>query len=466
VIRLALSLAAVFGLVHLAGTVDVLSEVTRPIVVAVLGAVGIAAADQGDALIVGRLVVPWTRDCAGLNALAMLWAVILWVNRAAPLSRRMWAQLLLAVPVAFVANLARILTLIAFRSVWYPAVEGPQLHYFIGFLWVMPTLGLWTARGGAAWRGRFVEALYLAALLALLAPHVGGPGGSRAALAALVVLAKGRFDARVSPARLAGGAAWLAAGGAIASAGMESLWVPWMLVCPWVVSPALVRSWSGIALLAGTVPLVAMHPVWRVAVIAGLGWEAWRLARRTEGVSPAPVPPAPASSARWRPVVAVALALAFTAPFVASAAGGRRGSSQPPPPGAMARRIDPTSYALRLVGQSPDIELAWFDAAGDGRHHTLPVCMRFRGVILRDSSYQGVMTDGGRWMKEFFLHDGTLLADYPSYLRRTFLPFSSPGVHLVFAAPVGSMSASLFAQTTENLARQLGEPPPAGPTSE
>jgi exosortase/archaeosortase family protein len=455
-IRLALSLAAVFSLIHLAGTVDVLSEVTRPLVVGVLQAVGVQAADQQDALKVGRLVVPWTRDCAGLNVLAMLWAVVLWTNRAQPSSGRLAVQLLLAVPVAFVANLARILTLIAYRAAFFPAVESPQLHYFIGFLWVMPSLGLWVPWRGERRPGRYLEVLYLAAVLALLAPHVGGPGGSVAALATLVTLAHSRFDPSLSATRLAGGAAWGLAGAFIASAGMESLWIAWMLACPWFATVGLLRSCSRLALLAGTVPLVAMHPIWRVSVLAAAGWEAWRLA----GVTASPGPNARSDSAtepRWRLAMAAGIAAAIVLPFVVSAAGGRVARLEPPPPGTMARRIDPTSYTVRLVGQAPDVELAWFTSAGDGRHHTLPVCLRYRGVMLEPSSEEGVMTDGDRWMREFFVQDGALLSDYPTYLRRTFLPFASPGVHIVVAAPVASMSAALFAQTADTLARQLGQ---------
>lgn len=453
-IRLALSLAAVFGLLHVAGTTDVLSDVTRPLVGAVLNAIGVPAVDQQEALRVGRLIVPWTRDCAGLNVLAMLWAVILWTNRAQPLSRRVWVQFLLAVPVAFLANVARILTLIAFRTLFYPAVESPQLHYFIGFLWVMPSLGLWVPwRGGPA-RGRYVEVLYLAAILALLAPHVGGPGGSLAALAALVVLAQGRFGRHVSTPPIAAATAWLASGAFVGVAGMESLWVPWMLACPWFVGPRIPSSWSGIVLLSGTVPVLAMHPIGSVAVAAALAWSAWRLVR----ISDPPVPPGSVSAPepRWRPALAAALAFTFLSPFVAAAVS-RGGPSQAPPPGTMARRLDATSYSVRLVGQSPDIELAWFEASGDGRHHTLPVCLRFRGVVVTATTRDGVMTDGERWMREYFLHEGALVGDYATYLRRTLLPFSSAGIHIIVSAPVTAMSAPNFANTADELARELDQ---------
>jgi hypothetical protein len=71
------------------------------------------------------------------------------------------------------------------------------------------------------------------------------------------------------------------------------------------------------------------------------------------------------------------------------------------------------------------------------------------------SAEEGVMSDGRRWMREFFVHDGVMLADYGSYLRRTFRPFSSPGVHIVMSAPVESMSAASFAHVTGTIAREL-----------
>jgi exosortase/archaeosortase family protein len=449
-IRAALSLAAVFGLLHLAGTTDILSDLTRPLVVALLDLLGVAAADRGGHLVVGTLRVPWTRDCAGLNVLAVLWAVVLWVNRAEPLSRRTWAQLALTVPVAFVANVARILTLIAYRAVFYPAVESPQLHYFIGFLWVLPFLGLWVPRNGTGPGRRWLEVLYLAATLALIAPHVGGPGGTVVTLAALLVLAQSRFAD--SPTLRAAGVAWVLAALLIAAGRMESLWTPWILLCPWFAAPALVRSPRGVVLLLGTVPLFAMHPVGSGLVLAAAAWQAWHLLRSRPSAASRTSPP---EVTVWRPALSAALAFALVFPFVASVVAGRVPLREPPPAGVMTRPIDATSSLVRVVGQSPEIELAWFGPYGEGRHHTLPVCMRYRGVILRASGEEGVMTDGGRWMKEFFLHDGSLLGDYPSYLRRTSLPFSSPGVHVIASAPSASMSARSFGDAVGRLALEL-----------
>src|SRR6185436_7425570 len=111
---------------------------------------------------------------------------------------------------------------------------------------------------------------------------------------------------------------------------------------------------------------------------------------------------------------------------------------------------------MRFVGQSPDIEFTWYGPQGRGRHHSLPVCMRFRGVVLSPSTENpAVLTDGRRWMREFFLHRGKLLTSYREYLRATFAPWSPAGVHVIVAAPVNSMSTQMFAAQSERLAQEL-----------
>lgn len=100
---------------------------------------------------------------------------------------------------------------------------------------------------------------------------------------------------------------------------------------------------------------------------------------------------------------------------------------------------------MRLVGQSPDIGITWYSEDGLGRHHSLRVCMRYRGVNLEESAESdGVYTDGKSWMKEGFLMLGGGVLDYPAYLRRTFVPFADKGVHLLAMAPCGSLSANAF----------------------
>ena len=62
----------IFILLHLASITEVLSILSRPMVVFVVQLMGIAAVDQGSFLVLGKLILPWTEDCSGINTLVML----------------------------------------------------------------------------------------------------------------------------------------------------------------------------------------------------------------------------------------------------------------------------------------------------------------------------------------------------------------------------------------------------------
>jgi len=74
-LRTILSASAVLLLVYLARARDVFSDFTRPTVTCALHLLGIGAQDHGTTIAVGRLEVPWTRDCAGLNLLLVIAAL-------------------------------------------------------------------------------------------------------------------------------------------------------------------------------------------------------------------------------------------------------------------------------------------------------------------------------------------------------------------------------------------------------
>ena len=463
--RTVVALAAVFALLHLASANNLLSDVTRPLVVGLLKLLGVAARDAGGELVLGRLHVPWTRDCAGVNLLAMLWAVTLWANRAEPLSRRYWLRFVLAAPAAVAANIARIFTLLAYRHALFPAVETPQLHYFIGFLWLVPCLPLLVPRAGRE-PGRYaMETLFLVVALSLVSPFVPAPGGNLVTIATLLLLAQSRFAAVSADGRLAA-AVWMLAAGFIGVASMESLWLPWLFLCPWFGGRDLRRSPTKLVLVLGTIPLVAMHPVGRWLIIAAALCEAWRLLRAsaTEGKT---VEVEDVSRPWRRMFVRGGLALLLVAPFATSSASGLLRPSLRPPAGAMSRPAGVNAYEVHLVGQPADVQLMWYGPSGDGRHHTLPVCMRYRGVTLKPAPEPAVMTDGKVWMREFFIHRGQLLSDYRTYLRRTLWPWAPAGVHVISIASINCLSAKTFAQQTGLLAQELhslGAPvPDAGP---
>lgn len=122
----------------------------------------------------------------------------------------------------------------------------------------------------------------------------------------------------------------------------------------------------------------------------------------------------------------------------------------------MSKQLTFNSYQLRLTGQPADIRMYWYGAFGDGRHHSLVSCMRFRGLILAPTPGQEeVMTDGKMWMRDFFIHEGELKSSYGDYLLASFSPFAAPGVHVILDAPAASMSAAYFARASDELAAKL-----------
>lgn len=454
VVRSVLSLAGVFLVLHLAQRNDVLSDLTRPFVLGILRLFGIDVLQTNEALWVGRLVIPWSRDCAGLNVLGILWAMTLWTNRSEPRVDRYLGRLLLAVPAAMLANVARILTLIGYRHLLYPAVESPQLHYFIGFLWLVPLMWFFCPRGGRSVRRYTLETLHLAAALSLLAPLVLAPGGSLVALGTVLLLANSQFDRERMGQPAAPLVAWGAFAMLIAMTRMESLWLPWLIACPAFTSLRAAFSWTGFALWLGTLPLLAMHPVgqWGLPVVATLHiWQWSRSQSLTQKSSLSIATKPPRLSSAW----AGAVTLALLIPFAASPLNGLLARPGVPPVAARARDLGANAFRLNLVGQPPDLDMVWYEPTGEGRHHALEVCLQYRGVTLRPAAVAQVKTDGQVWMREFFLQRGTLVQSYRDYLRRTFLPLSPAGIHLIASSRVESMTAESFAESSAQMARDV-----------
>lgn len=454
-IRLGLALTVVWLLLHGARLDDWLAGVTRPAVVGLLELFGVDSRDAGHELVVGQLRVPWARDCAGSSILTILGILTVWANRTAPLSGRYWLRLALVWPVAFVANVLRILTLIAYRHWFFPMVESPALHYFVGFLWVAPCLYLFFPREGRQSTRSWFETLHLVAVLAWLAPHVPGPGGNVVALATLTLLARNHWGRPATTVASLGTVTWLTAAGFVGLTSMESLWLPWLLACPWFCQ----WTWRSLTrtgvLLLGAIPLLAMQPPAPWIVVATAAWELWSLVRSPSANLAQRAPASPPLS--WRGVVVpLSASLAFVFPFFSSTVSGLLRPSLRPPAGTLWREVAANTYELRILGQSRDIALVCYSPSGDGRHHTLPVCMLYRGITLRPSeNAPSVLSDGKFWRKEFFLQDGKLLNSYRDYLRATFWPWTSAGLHLIASAPIHTMSAGAFSQEVERATQQL-----------
>jgi exosortase/archaeosortase family protein len=449
-IRAVVAFGVVFVLLRSAQSVDVLSGLTKPLVVGLLELFGVRAVDEGDQLWVAGVRVPWTGDCAGLNILAVLLALTFWANRSEPFNGKYLVKVAAAVPLAFLANIGRIVTLIAYRVLLFPAVESPQLHYFVGFAWLLPFVGLFLPRRKPGEASRLPGVLQTAAALGLVAPHVGGPGGALVTMCVLLALAHSRFSAPRTRSDYLLTGAWVVAAPLIAIARMESLWLPWLLACPIFLPRSRRLALTLPLVLLGTIPLAAAHEVLRWIIGAGIVSAVWLwLAPPAEDTAPAARP----ERFEWFGALVLGAYLIF--PFVATSFPNNRAIREIPPRGAMTRLIEARAFEVRIAGQSRDVGLAWYEPSGGGRHHTLEVCMRYRGVTLRPSEHAGVWTDGKTWMREFFLLGDDLIPDYRSYVSRTFLPFSQAGVHLIVVGAKTGGSAEAFAAETDVLARQL-----------
>jgi exosortase/archaeosortase family protein len=440
-VRTVIAGIVVFALMHTTKTVDVLSWLTRPAVASVIALFGGEASSGGSDLIVGRLRIPWSRDCAGFDVLLVLWGLILWTSRHDSVSKRFWLRMVLAIPASCLANIARVLTIIGWRQAFYPAVESPQTHYFIGFLWLLPLLVFFVPRGNRRFSFYAVETSTLAAALSLVAPQASAPGGVLVTICALLLLSGQQWRPLSTRLDYAMALAWFAAAIFITGAAMESLWLPWLLICPWCMP----RRWllrPTLLLFFGTIPLFAIKFPW--LAIPGIVAALWMLLREH------PAHDDPNRPLSWK--ASVSLLLMLFVPFMASTLGPAFRSESFPPPGVMYQTVDVGSYRLRYMGQSPEVSLTWHAPSGSGRHHTLAVCLLYRGSkIHHEATCPGVQTDGKVWLAEAFLMPDGGLYHYDDYLRETLLPFTSAGVHLIASTRCDNMSADEFRQIAHEL---------------
>ncbi|MCX6857064.1 MAG: archaeosortase/exosortase family protein [Verrucomicrobia bacterium] len=443
-LRTFIAAAIIAVAVHFTQSRDLLVDFTRPVVMTGLRLVGFDVVDRGEVMAVGNLHVPWTRDCAGINLLLILLALAVWVNRHERQAGLFWLRVLSMIPAALAANVLRVLTLIAYRTLAYPGVESPQTHYFIGFIWLVPFVTLVTPRDLRVKSSGIMETLHAAAVVSLLAPMSGTPNAELITLAAVVCLAR----CRVRETSLCLLLSWLVGGFGIAIVSMESFWLPWLLLCPLLVDHRRLRV-PGLICTACTHSLIAMHSwAW---LLAGAGLLITYFSR-VEDECPNDEAKPFRSPLTWQ----AAFFASLTLPFIVSTLLSLGQESWQPPTSVESRSINQCGYEIRLRGQSEHIGLACYGAASRDRHHTVKVCLKYRGIDVENVKERPlVFTEGHHWFREFFLQDGKLLPDHTAYVKSTFRPWSDPGVHLIFATLCDKQSPTDFSADCERLANQF-----------
>ena len=451
--RWLLPVAVVVLLAQLSVARDGFAYFSRPVVLGLIKLFGGNAVDHGPNITIGRLDVPWSGDCAGLNLLILLLAVAVWMNRHEPMGKRYWLRILLMIPAAALANVLRIFMILLYREVFYPAVESPQLHYFFGLVLLVPFSLLAMPRSDRSLASRIFELLHVAAVIALLTPNAVGAEGTALTIAVVIGLSTCRIPETLTRGRLIGFAFWLLSAAAIAYAGMESFWLPWLLLCPLVCDPRWVFSVPGALVTLASHRLVFLVPGGDWAVWAVVAYAAWVKFGETE-----PEQPRTTANGSWSAggkAAAFCASILFFLPFLSSTLLTGKKEIWTPPAVAQVHPI-PGGLMVALPEHNGDIGIIWYDSQGSDRHHKLAICLKYRGIELVPSDdVPDVFTDGTYWMKEYFLQGGKLIQSHRDYVLATLGPGTSAGVHLILISKKSSMNAADFSLKAGRISQEL-----------
>lgn len=433
--------------------VSAYGEICKPIALFLLGMFGLATADHGSYLSVAHLEVPWTRDCAGMNLLLVLLAVFAWMNRNLQQDIKYWLRMLAVILPAIAANVLRVITLVCYRFAFYPDVESPQLHYFFGFIWLIPFALLSVPRQSERPKKAFwFELLHISAVIGLLAPLLSLSNHWITAVGALFCMIHSRFAESFHKRHILAIFLWALLAIAIAWAGIESLWLPWLLVSPLTVDFKWIRSPAGMMCLATACPLFVLLPGANIIASVVFAYVIFTWYSKgeiivSEGENRLDL--------RWERTLTTACAPLLFLPFLAAILFTMSSEKVVPPDNVQRRVIDGMGYELRLEGQPENLGLIWYDAQGSDRHHTVEVCLKYRGIELKASDVISVKTDGSHWYCEFFIVRDHLIGDHKSYVRETLGFRQNPGVHLIIIAKSDYYSAEEFAEQAKGVASKL-----------
>jgi len=426
-------------------TPAMLSMGTRHLLCRLFGGDVVNAGMPSEPLLLGTISLPWSEACSGMSTLWVLVGVVLWTNWDST-PTRLLALLVSCVPLTLALNLARVALIAVYRFAFYPAWEGEHLHYLFGLLTIAPAVMLIT-RGRYPARVAPAKLAYLVCVLALASAEFDSPGGMWVLGASVGVLLPILLDERPTQVSPLAAGAWLLLALLIGAARAESLWLPWLLVSPWFQSWQRF-SWTTVCLLPGTVPMIALQWPVQVLVLTAGSWRTWQL---WQADLPDPQP-APDQSTRWLSGGVLTLAL----PFLAAPLLSLPVDSVLPPSTVMRKPMGPGSFLIRAVGQTPSISVMWFGSGAAGRHHALQNCLRFKGVSTQIVQHDPLILETPTsYLRESFVLDGRRIDSYRAYALRCLPPFTSSGAHLIVEGRKDRCDLAVFAQESEEVLRQL-----------
>ncbi len=446
-----IAVALIGAIIVLFEKTHLISDLSRSAAVAIANLAGIPSRDLTTEIVLGGLQLPWTQDCSGINALIMLAAVTVWVNRENLWSISALLRLVACLPLALTVNTCRVMTIAMYRYVFYPDWETPELHYFIGFLWLLPCLPLLVPRFRQQDRQFWLNTFYSVVLLSLAAPLVLNQNGMLVVFCTLWFMFWNSFQP-LRQTQLWLFVPWSFLAVLVAASASESLWIPLLLAAPGFANGRALRSPFALGLLAGTIPVIAMNPLGTGVIALCFVVEFYRLLYR-----PAVKDDMRAESSLLPTPIALAI---LSSPLLLPVLTALEHEVVNPPPTVMARKIESNIFQVRSIGQPQQLSAFWFGPFGDGRHHSLTACLTFRGVEVTpvkgvENTYRGE----GKWMTEYFVQGDELITSYEQYLLSTILPTSSPGAHIIIEADLNKMRAEQFRREADRVAQKLTSRP-------
>jgi len=420
--------------------VMLLSVLSSDMIVLMLNSFGINIVFSEDTFVLDNIAIPWTIDCSGINSFVILLGVVLWKKIQPNQHLKNIILLLLVIAAALMVNVLRALVIIGYRYYFYPEIESQELHFLIGFLLLVPFIYLFIANRNSLSINDWTLIIYFSVVFSLLAPLYYAPGGMIILLATLSCLYLNFNVRQLLNSQWPYYLIWFLAGLLIASSKMESLWLPWLLLWPSILSKQLLTSPTNLVVLTGTIQPLAMNELWQGVVIVMIGYQMIKAYTMKENIKPkSPI------SNKLTTTLLSCYALFF--PIITPSFGTEVQDNDRLPRGTMNSAINHNAFKLRLIGQPNKLDIYLFQSNDNDRHHTLVSCMRFKGVLLEENKdIKGVYESDQRFMREFFVVDGKVINNYRDYIVATLLPFKNAGKHVIFDAPKEMFNADYFNQ--------------------
>jgi exosortase/archaeosortase family protein len=412
-----------------------ISSITQTLLGWVIGFAGIEAAEGVEGFQMGKLWVPWSPGCSGYNGLILLVILTLWLGRKGPLDSRFMLRILITLPAALLANLLRILCILAYRMFAYPNNESPELHFLIGFITILPFVHLLNRQVISTLPLlQRLEILYFAVIFSLVIPITWEPNGWQVALSATSIMALFLSPFPQSKNRWALWS-WISIGLMIGLSKMESLWLPWSITCPvFFDGTRILRRPFAWLILLSTITLVVIQPFWQ--------WLLWPALMIEWSKFNQPTTQALRQDSTIKNLAWIIL-IGFTFPFILPTLHLKLPTQETIPPQAIVKKLKKNQYLLQFVGQQEDLRIYWYQSAKNDRHHAAATCMQFSESNFEQLS-ENLLASESLWIFEQFIVNEQLLNTYRDYLVKTWAPWSSTGAHLIITGSRNELDREAF----------------------